>query len=266
MEDCKQQASDHLRFEIKNNHPVTVADYAASLESLADEYRRYLIAFESRADADSTQLFVKEIRKGSIVNDLYPVVSGVLPLLDTVSSILSYSEYLKSIFDWLIGSREEKPPIADEKKTLDNVVKIIEPTARDQGAQMNIGVLTINGDVTMNFGIDSVQANAAQNFARRFLGESKNTSSRDREGVVLHWYQTRNALRNKTGDKAKIESISPDPIKVLFASEELKSKMVLDEANPYQKAFVVDVSVETVNDKPVLYRITHLHDTLDIAS
>ncbi|WP_312153566.1 hypothetical protein [Pseudomonas sp.] len=258
---------NRLHFELKNVHPVAVDDYTESLQALAREYRLYLAAFESPEDSAATQMYVQEIRSGSIINELVPYAVGVLPLLDVAKSIGEYADYLKAIFDWSLGKIGSKPTLADEQNTLKNIVKIMEPTAKDQGAQMNIGVMNFHQGVTVNISLGAMEANAAQNFLHRHMApQPKEMVTGDHHFVALKWFQTRNELKNKTGDKARIESIYPEPVKVLFGTDDLKNRMVINETNIYHKAFIVDVQVETVDGKPILYVVKALHDTLDVAS
>lgn len=42
--------------------------------------------------------------------------------------------------------------------------------------------------------------------------------------------------------------------------------MLLDSENPFIHAFVVDVAVETINDKPAFYKIIDVHEKIDIPS
>jgi hypothetical protein len=260
-------SENRLHFEIKNVHRVAVDDYTESLQALAREYTEYLAAFESPEDSIATKMYVYEVRSGSIVNELVPYAVGVLPLLDVASSVSEYAKYLKIIFDWALGKPGPKPTLAHEQNTLKNIVKIMEPTAKDQGAQMNIGVMNFHQGVTVNISMNTMEANAAQNFLSRHMApKPKETAMGDHNLVALKWFQTRNELKNKTGDKARIESISPEPVKVLFENDDLKNRMVINETNIYHKAFIVDVHVETVDGKPILYVVKALHDTLDIAS
>jgi len=42
--------------------------------------------------------------------------------------------------------------------------------------------------------------------------------------------------------------------------------MLLDDANPFTKMFIVDVTVETVKGKPALYRILDVLEIMDMPS
>jgi len=255
-----------MAFVIDNKRPVLATVYAQSLEALSAEYTRYISAFHSPADAEFTHMFVDQMRQGSIVSVLEPIVVGALPLFDAARTIFEYSDYLKAVIDWALGKTEEKPKLADEARTLKDMVKILEPVARDQGAQMNIGTVSNHGTINFTLNIGATDANAAQNHFRRFMEPAKPLPGGEHKMVALRWYQTKGDAKAKTGDKARIESIYPNPVKVMFASPDLKERMVIAEAQIYHKAFIVDVSVEVVDDKPVLYVVKAYHDEIDLAS
>ena len=75
------------------------------------------------------------------------------------------------------------------------------------------------------------------------------------------WYQTRNDQDCKTGDLGIIESIKSTPVKTIFNSEDIKTSTVLNlEENPFHYAYIVDVIVDTINGKPVIYKIVKFHE------
>ena len=49
-----------------------------------------------------------------------------------------------------------------------------------------------------------------------------------------------------------------------LAEERIKHEIREDEGNVYMKGFVVDVSVKTVNGRPSVYAITHVHDVIEL--
>ena len=52
-------------------------------------------------------------------------------------------------------------------------------------------------------------------------------------------------------------------MKVLFDDEEVKREMLYGEDNPLTSVYVVDVKVETSQDKPVAYCIVKLHEVFE---
>ena len=111
--------------------------------------------------------------------------------------------------------------------------------------------------------INSTEANAAQNSARKQIEKLKEPESRFHEKVVLYWYQARADASSTAGDRGIIESISPRPVKVICATDTIKFQMVLDDENPFKEAYVVDVFVETIKGKPALYKVIAMHEKFE---
>lgn len=254
-----------LTIEIRNKRPVELADLAKSMIALADEYRGFLSTLEADIKADEIKLYVKEIRPGSIIQELVAMAPFALPLFEYTKTVIDFTTHLKDLYEWYKGEGSTKPEDTD-KSSLQNLSNIIDPVAKDNGSQINIGALYINGNPTVTFGMSSVEANAVQNAIRKELDSRKEPITGIYEQVVMYWAQARNNTNNKSGDKARIESIFDGDVKVRFATELLKKQMLHDEPFPFKKAFVVDVAVETIQDKPVLYKVLRLHEALDLDS
>lgn len=262
MEDHKPS---FLQFEIKNVNPVSAEDYANALSAVADEYQQFMLQHSSRVEVATSKLYIHRVEPGSIMSTLAPIITGTMPLIGSVQTAFEYAEYLSALFAWALG-KLARPPVADEKKTLKNMNSIVRPTVHDQGAQLNIGAMHFQAPVHVTVNLGSSEAEAVSAFTRHRLDRLREAKpGGHHENVLLYWYQTRNAVNNKAGDRAKIDSISPDPINVSFSTEDLKREMVLDAENPYQQAYLVDVDVLTVDSKPVLYRIERLIETVNLS-
>ena len=252
-----------LMLTISNQRPVELTDLTLSLNSLADEYRRFLAVKESTVDADNIKLYIHEIRTGSIVTYLQAMAPYALPLVEHSETIVGYAKHLKSWYDFLAGGAERRVT-PEDRQTLQNLSNILEPVAKDRGSQVNIGVVNVQGDVHMNVTVGSLESNAAQNLAKRELEKLKEPVSGLHEKVLMYWHQARNEIGGKTGDRAIIELIHKGAVKTIFAGDDIKAAMLYDEPHPFSKGFVVDVVAQTVDDKPVLYKVTHLHEAFDI--
>lgn len=251
-----------LTIEIKNTELVELMDLTHSLSSLADEYKKFLSRSESVLNTDNIKLYVKEIKTGSIITELTAFAPFALPFVEHATTIIKYAEYLKGMFEYLIG-KTNKPQEIIEKQTFQNLMNIIEPVAKDKGSQFNVGAMTVNGNVTVNFSLNSLEANAAQNSAHREIERLKEPDTGLHRQVLMYLYQARNDIASTTGDKAIIESIHFGPVKTVFANETIKSKVLSEESNLFRKAFVVDASVETIAGVPKLYRISEIHEIFD---
>lgn len=255
-------AEVNLTIEIKNEVPVELTDLTKSFLSLADEYKRFVAKYEHPLVSDDIRLYVKEIRSGSIVAVLMPYAVAALPIMENANTVIEFCEYLKTAYGYFTGKLREKPQPALEKVNFQNLSNIIEPIAKDSGSQMNINAtLNFNAPVTLN--LNSMEANAAQNAIQRDLEAMSEPVTGIHERVLLYWYQARNDPESQKGDRAIIESLHPNSVKAIFATESVKAKMLYGEENPFKYAYIVDVAVETVGGGPALYKIISVYDKIE---
>ena len=252
-----------LYVRIEYSEPVELSDFTKSMQGLSDDFKLR----QSSNPSEPTKLYICELQKGSIVAILAPLLPLAGELLGNFDLVESYAQYFKKATDWLLG-KDGKP----EKMTqhqLNNISKILEPVVNDKGAQLNIG--TINnldgGQINITQTINHADAQSIRNEIRQEIEEIKliamqeleDKMSGKHENVLMYWAQV---APNKTTDQAVIESIWPNPVKIIMPNE-IKKGIALDEAFPFSKAFLVDVIVETINGKPRLYKVTKYHEAID---
>ncbi len=246
---------------IENKYPVELMDLTRSLSSFADEYMRFLSQQADLPEQADIRLYIKEIKTGSIIADLIALALPALPIIAYSNTIISFSGYLKKAYDYLLGRSKEKPPLA--KQNYENLANFLEPVAKDSGSRVIVQNI-INGNVHLSLNLNSIEANAVQNTARRELEALAESFSGIKEKVLLYWYQARKDIKSQVGDRAIIESILKRPVKAIFASERIKAKMLLETENPFKFAYVVDVVVETINDRPTVYKIINLYEKVEL--
>lgn len=249
-----------LRIEIKNDAPLELIDLTQALLGIGDEYKRYLRSHPGAGNPSELRLYVEEIRSGSAIIDVVAWAPVMLPLMEHANSVLQFGTYLKLVYDYLLGKSSENP--VPDKASYENHASIIEPIAKDNGSQFNICHVENLKQVQLFVNMDSTEANAAQNKIRRDIERLKEPQSDTHYGLMMYWDQARGDLEAKAGDRGVIESLSGKPVKITFADPHLKQQM-LHTDDPFGKAFVVDVGVETIEGRPAAYRIVDLHDIID---
>lgn len=249
-----QQAS--LTIEIKNQQPIELLDLTWSLVGLSEEIKRFVDAHEPEASPTYAGISIRDIRAGSVVADLI-VTAPFTPGVSHINTVAKFGAHLQAAYAYLSSSATAKPAL--EKATYQNLSNIVEPIAKDAGAQLNI--TAPGGNVVIN--INSVNANAVQNKARKEIERLAEPVSALHEKVLLYWYQARGDVASQKGDKAIIESIDPRPKKIICANDAIKSQMIFDNENPFKWAYVVDVMVETIGNRPVAYKIITLHEKFE---
>jgi len=254
-----------LTIEYKNQQPVELTDLTSSLTAISNQYKRFVKshALINPEEGVDVKLYIKEMKSGSIIADLIDQSYWILPLLSDTNTLYEFGKSLKDIIDYLLGNFQQKPELT--KQEYHDIAAIVEPIAKDNASQINVSTTNNIGEVHYHLHLNSQESNAIQNKASKEIEALLEPKSREQRGVVLYWYQARGGDLHSTpaGDRAIIESISNKPVKVFFAEEHLKGAMVLSENNPFTYAYLVDVSVETINGSPILYRVTALHDRIE---
>lgn len=250
-----------LEVKIENTRPVELTVLTNSFLAMADEYKRYLTKSGSDVGEYEPKLYVKEIKSGSIITVLTALAPHAFEFVEANKSIIPFVEHLKVVTRYLLGKEENKPEGADAG-TLKNVEAILEPVASDSGSNLLFSPVFKNeGNVVLNF--NSIEANAMQNRARSEIALKAEKISGRKEKVLLYFYQARNDTKSTTGDKAIVESIALDPVKTIFGNEDMKKRILLMDENLFNFAYVVNLFVETIRDKPKLYTITDILDKIE---
>lgn len=247
-----------LTVKISNSEPVELADFAKSMMSLANDY-------ESRQTATPTlpaKLYIKEIRSGSIIAELAPLMplAGQL-LIEHYDQIQNYAEHLHRLIGWLLG-KNEKPDNVNQRQ-LTNISNIVSPAVNDTGAQINIGAINAEGNSVINIHINHPEACAVQNNAKRAAKQMQQQEQKVQMGdypqVIMYWAQ---AAPEKYTDQAVIETIWPKPVKIVMP-DDMKKEMLLSEPYPFSKGFLIDVNVQTIEGRPKLYKVLNYYTTVE---
>ncbi len=254
--------SNKLEITINNKNPVVLTDLTMALLGVGQQFERFIENETSEQHAASSELFIKDVRSGSIIVELIAQAMPVVPLLWQGGSLLEWVNHTKSVIEWLNG-KLTNPPKDLTKQDLKQWANILEPIAKDHGSQMNFTVSN-GGQVINQIFISSEQANAAQNQIKREIEKLEEPNDHSQRKRVMVWYQSKFDSSSSTGDKAVIESISKAPVKVIFENNAVKKAMLAgDTRYPkqwHELAYIVDVNVQTVQGVPKVYTIINYYD------
>lgn len=257
------ETPEKLVIEIQNKQPLELVEMADCLLSAGAEYQRYLALHEGAAASMEVKLLVREVRQGSAVFELVAGCYNVFPqVIEHGRTLVGFLVDLKKAVKYLKHEETERPANLD-KPRLERISRMVQPTARDNPeAQINIFYVERGGKLADTLNISMAEANVIQNKARREIGLLREPTSGIRENAVLYFFQTRDDAKSAAGDRAIIESLSRSPVKTKFATEEAKARVLGIEGNIFHHAFVVDVRVETIDERPVLYTVLKLNEVM----
>lgn len=263
--------ADAARIEviIANHDPLDLIDFTASLTAMAREHESRLKASNPKIDIDETRLLIVDIRKGSVVLELLPILAPIISTAEVTNTAVAFVEHLGRAFSILQKpkGRIENPTTA-QLKNMSDAVQVI---ANDSAGQLKIAAKYQNGQVIQEFIVTKAEAMQIAQNAYDQRKEIEKKESAEFKMVLMRLHQTSaDSLKidKRTSEKGIVERIDGTPRTLIYASDlagqRIKSEILQADGNPFQKGFIVDLDVETVNGSPRVYRIVEVHDVIDL--
>jgi hypothetical protein len=248
-----------LTIKIEYKEYISLSEFKESLEGLDDQYN--LLFSKSSDKEEKNILLIKEINKGSIIVEL---ISPIVPLLSETNTVFSFYTSIKSIFDWLSTKRGTKPKITPSD--LVNAKKIIAPVNNHDGSQVTFSVEGNNNNV---FVIDNPTARKiTQNANEEYSVLDKPVSlpdfSKDKENVVLRLTQIKNDEKPDKNTKGIIAELDKREHPVLFSKIADKEQILQEQENFFKKTYLIDVKVNTSNDKISSFTVLNIKDSYTV--
>lgn len=257
-----------LTIAIDTRQPVDLDDFAMGLAAWQADYGRfYARQFPDHGDGEA-RLLIKNVRSGSILVDVIPVLAPLVGGLEHVKTIVEYVDTVRTkVLPWF--KKDGRNPAASAAD-LNGFHRALAAIAKDSGGSLELKARYVRKDgagdeVQSEFAISSEQARTVQANIEAERIERQAPGQDTFQQVVMYLHQASldaPKAGKSAGEKGVIESISDKPLKLVYASElagqRIKSELREDD-NPLKKAFLVDVNVETVRGQPHAYRVTHVH-------
>ncbi|MBF0869934.1 hypothetical protein [Gluconobacter japonicus] len=236
------------------NEPIELKKFSDSIGALADEYHSYIRKNYKFSPDNFPEIRIREIRKGSIIVDLFNSVisGGFFDDADKINHGLEFFKNIKGLTSFFLGKSKE-PPKNTTTSTVKNLIDMVEPISQDVGGNM---IFHASGNGTINININQSEANLISRRGENWIAQQKIPTKKTYTKEIFYWYQTRDTFSNKTGDKGIVESIIKRPVNTYISNEEIKSKMI--EGEFFNKYYLVDLVVDDIEEKPSLYRIINL--------
>ena len=105
---------NEFKFEyiIDYDKPIIVSEFTNALNAISNQYEKFLID-KYGSERPSAELYVQEIKKGSIVTTLVEYSAIILPFIGDVNTVFEFGNYIKSTYDYLLNGKKH----SDETKT-----------------------------------------------------------------------------------------------------------------------------------------------------
>jgi hypothetical protein len=274
----------HIRLKLNNSQPIALADFVGEFVGIGNQFDKFIARDFPNIKADS-EIFVKEVRSGSIEADLVALVTnawaaagtaGTALLLagDAVDKIQILSQFVGDLKNRISpyfrpGGRHagaSKGDLNDFLRTVQAVATDPDGSARIEAAAYEDG----ERNVRVGFQFSTTEAREAEKQIKAHKEELEAASDADYSRVMMRFVRPsieHVSSHKRTGERAVIEAIHPKPLAVLYASDMARERIQFElkegEANPFNLLFDVDVNVEISRGRPVAYRVTNIHDVTD---
>lgn len=266
------EGSVTLTLTIDNSEPVEVGAFVRAFTSLANEYKG---TFEKKGLDSRAEIYVKQVRSGSIVADLIHIVATAFPV------IVAHAQQIDQAIDFVErwGSRISSlslgvVPDGVGKSDLKVWAGAVEAIASDPDASSKLEVATYEDGTRQVRASFKFTTGEARRVEETISGEYRRLDQeRDRVHYRQLMYFTRSdisdaPLDKRSGERAIIPAILESSLPVIYASalaeERVKYEIREAEENVFKKGFSVDVSVQYRGDRPVAYRIIEVHQIFDL--
>jgi hypothetical protein len=272
-------AAAHIIVTINVERPIDLGNFVSAFTSVSSQYDKFIREKHPDLSSDA-RIFVCEVRHGSIVADLIPffthdLIGGIYSIVEPVEQIAVTHEFvrhygakLKAYFK--AGGKDQEATRSDLRDLMGAVVAI----ANDPNGSSTVEAVAFEDGkrkikAAIKFGTREAKRAVRQIEAQQRQLERRENADYERVLMVFTQANIKDVpVGKKTSERVKIEAISDRDLPLVYASalaeQRIKHEIQEADENVFKKGFVVDVNVETLGGRPVAYRVTNLHQLIDL--
>jgi len=263
------ESTAYISIELDLSGPVEIGDFAALFAGMGGQFDDYLKEHHPRV-AGTARMYVREVRKGSIIADLFAEVD-LIDLMDKGLIILGFAAlFSRRIKAWVAGAPVDgmnRSGLKDANDTIRAIAQDPDGTAQVKTYRYVEGFW--RSEIEVEF--TSKEAREAQSTIEGQRQALEKSGTVDHSRVLMTFKRPDIGDANvgvRSGERVIIEAISLRDLPLIYGSEmaedRIKDEMRNSEGNPFHKGFVVDVNVQTKGGRAAAYAVTHVHQIIDL--
>ncbi len=264
-----EENNAYLTITLDLRDPVEIGDFAALFAGLGSQFDDYLKHNHPELKGGA-RMYVKEVRRGSIVADLFPNIQDMVGLMDTVLIVLGFGALFSDRLRHLIRGNH----VPDATKTdLQEIGEFIRSVSNDANGDMTIETVKYEQGVWhRNLEIKFTSGEARE--AERTISGQKEKLDKlehvDHKRVLMTFERSRKSdtKLDATGELVVIEEVIGKPKALIYGSElieqTIKHEIREVDDNIYKKGFIVDANVRLREGRVVAYVVTEVHQVIDL--
>lgn len=266
-----------LRLSTKN--PIEIGDFVSEFTSVASQYDKFMR--QNYPDlAPEAQVFVKQVKAGSIVATLLPFLPLIVlgaghEIAQTLEHINAVNEFVRHYGGKVKAYFKKDGSVTDASRSdLKDFLGTVSAVAKDPDGKAAIESAVYEDGkqkIRTAFRFTTKEAVRAVEQIERHRERLEHRENADYQRVLMVFKQANvkaTPVGKRTGERVVIEGISDQELPLIYASDlaEQRIKHEINEAdeNIFKKGFDVDVNVQTMGGRPVAYRVTNLHQVIDL--
>lgn len=237
----------YIQLHIETQTPVSLANLTEALRG----FNRSYASFVKQADGASSQLIVQEVSKGSIILDLTSDAIALFP------AIIDFIPHVKKLWDTLARNDNDSDGLSiKELKEVRGVAGLVKTGGG------NISINTYSGDrqVINTFVMSGEDGRRVLEDISRRITPDGGEVVRPKQLLYIHQLSKGD---NKAGCRGVIDAISPRPLKLVFDGD-TKGHIIDGDGNPFHRAHIVDVIVQTISGRAACYKVTAWYESVDL--
>lgn len=263
----KKDRQDYFELYLDLDEPIEIGDLSAFFNGISSEFEVYLKEERPELRSDA-KIYVREIREGSIIAEIFANVLDLVGLMDGVMVVGGFGAlFSKRIRTWMKGEFVK----GATKSDLNGASNVLRALAKDRDGNFQLRRFKfVEGlfkkEIVAEFGSDDARAALeAIEVQKQHMDESEFTDFKR----VLMTYKRMDKEQVKpgsgTGDRVLIEKIDTANKPVFYGSD-LASARIKEELTsseyPFKLGFVVDVNVVTKGGRVSAYSVLHVHEVI----
>lgn len=268
-----ERVGSFIELKLAVDRPIEVGDFVAAFTAIAAEYSRFN---KSRNEqGNEATLFVSEVKQGSIIAQLIPLLPLLTGTIEGMSAILTAEDFVRRYGGRLATYLTPGGRVPDATKSeLKDFSEQVAAIATNPNSNLEVAAIEIKDGqrkVKAAFKFDTSEARQIQERVAEHRRELDRVESNDHERVLMTFTQSNTKstpLGRRSGELVTVEKISRKPLALVYASqlaeERIKHEITVEPDNVFKKGFVVDLNVDERGGKPIAYSVTHVHQVIDL--
>lgn len=264
------KGNSYISIKLDLNEPVEITDFAAMFAGVGAQFEDFLAKNHPELKGHA-KMYVREVRKGSIVADMFANIPDLIGYMDDALIILGFGSLFSSRVRKLVKGQFIENASKSDLKELGETIRAV---SHDSGGEMTIESLSYENNAwktKVELKMTSSDSRKAINTLEQQKLALDKKESADHQRVLMVF--TRSdvfdaKLDKKSGEHVIINELSSSPRPLIYGSgiaEDRIKAEIRAEGSIYKKGFVVDVNVQILaSGLPAAYSVTNLHQVIDL--